>query len=155
MKLRIKFRKYGPIRFIGHLDVMRFFQKANRRAELDVAYTGGFSPHQIMSFAAPLGVGLTSNGEYMDLEVHSLTSCEDVKQRLNAASVPGIEITSVKILPDKAGNAMASVAAAGYTVAFREGRGPHLIWAPRWIVFLQKMRSSLPKRQKREAGRSI
>ena len=112
MKLRIKFRKYGSIRFIGHLDVMRFFQKANRRAELDVAYTGGFSPHQIMSFAAPLGVGLTSNGEYMDLEVHSLTSCEDVKQRLNAASVPGIEITSVKILPDKAGNAMASVAAA-------------------------------------------
>ena len=98
MKLRIKFRKYGPVRFIGHLDVMRFFQKANRRAELDVAYTGGFSPHQIMSFAAPLGVGLTSNGEYMDLEVHSLTSCEDVKQRLNAASVPGIEITSVKIL---------------------------------------------------------
>ena len=108
MKLRIKFKKYGPVRFIGHLDVMRFFQKANRRAELDVAYTGGFSPHQIMSFAAPLGVGLTSNGEYMDLEVHSLTSCEDVKQRLNAASVPGIEITSVKILPDKAGNAMAS-----------------------------------------------
>ena len=80
MKLRIKFRKYGPVRFIGHLDVMRFFQKANRRAELDVAYTGGFSPHQIMSFAAPLGVGLTSNGEYMDLEVHSLTSCEDVMQ---------------------------------------------------------------------------
>ena len=118
MKLRIKFKKYGPVRFIGHLDVMRFFQKANRRAELDVAYTGGFSPHQIMSFAAPLGVGLTSNGEYMDLEVHSLTSCEDVKTRLNAASVPGIEITSVKILPDKAGNAMASVAAAGYTVTF-------------------------------------
>ena len=125
MKLRIKFKKYGPVRFIGHLDVMRFFQKANRRAELDVAYTGGFSPHQIMSFAAPLGVGLTSNGEYMDLEVHSLASCEDVKTRLNAASVPGIEITSVKILPDKAGNAMASVAAAGYTVTFREGRGPH------------------------------
>ena len=79
MKLRIKFRKYGPIRFIGHLDVMRFFQKANRRAELDVAYTGGFSPHQIVSFAAPLGVGLTNNGEYMDLEVHSLTSCEGCK----------------------------------------------------------------------------
>ena len=125
MKLRIKFRKYGPVRFIGHLDVMRFFQKANRRAELDVAYTGGFSPHQIMSFAAPLGVGLTSNGEYMDLEVHSLTSCKDIKERLNAASVPGIEITAVKILPDNAGNAMASVAAAGYTVTFREGRGPH------------------------------
>ena len=38
MKLRVKFKKYGPVRFIGHLDVMRFFQKAIRRAEIDVAY---------------------------------------------------------------------------------------------------------------------
>lgn len=149
MKLRIKFKKYGPVRFIGHLDVMRFFQKANRRAELDVAYTGGFSPHQIMSFAAPLGVGLTSNGEYMDLEVHSLTSCEDVKTRLNAASVPGIEITSVKILPDKAGNAMASVAAAGYTVTFREGRGPHFDLAPAVERFLAKDEILITKETKK------
>lgn len=124
MKLRVKFRKYGPLRFIGHLDVMRFFQKAVRRAGVDVAYSGGFSPHQIMSFAAPLGVGLESNGEYMDIEVHSITSCEDVKRRLNDASVSGIEIASVKILPEKAGNAMASVAAASYTVRFREDREP-------------------------------
>lgn len=149
MKLRIKFKKYGPVRFIGHLDVMRFFQKANRRAELDVAYTGGFSPHQIMSFAAPLGVGLTSNGEYMDLEVHSLTSCEDVKERLNAASVPGIEITAVKILPDKAGNAMASVAAAGYTVAFREGRGPHFDLAPAVERFLAREEILITKETKK------
>ena len=67
IKLRIKFRKFGPLRFIGHLDVMRFFQKAIRRAEIDVAYTGGFSPHQIMTLAAPLGVGLERNGEYMDI----------------------------------------------------------------------------------------
>lgn len=124
MKLRIKFRKYGPIRFIGHLDVMRFFQKAIRRAEINVAYTGGFSPHQIMSFAAPLGVGLESNGEYMDIEVHSIPSCQEVKKRLNAAGVQGIEIVSVRILPENAGNAMASVAAAEYTVQFREGRSP-------------------------------
>ncbi len=124
MKLRVKFRKQGAVRFIGHLDVMRFFQKAIRRAQIDIAYTGGYSPHQIMTFAAPLGVGLTSNGEYMDIEVHSIVSCEDVKERLNAASVPGIEIVSVKILPEDAGNAMASVAAAAYTVRFRGGREP-------------------------------
>ena len=124
MRLRIKFKKYGAVRFIGHLDVMRFFQKAIRRAEIDVAYTTGYSPHQIMSFAAPLGVGLTSSGEYMDIEVHSLTSCQDVKERLNRVSVPGIEIVSVNVLPEEAGNAMASVAAASYTVRFREGRGP-------------------------------
>lgn len=124
MKLRIKFRKYGPIRFIGHLDVMRFFQKAIRRAQIDIAYTGGFSPHQIMTFAAPLGVGMTSNGEYMDIEVNSIKSCAEVKEKLNTASVPGIEIISVKVLPEDAGNAMASVAAASYTVRFREGREP-------------------------------
>lgn len=124
MRLRIKFRKYGPVRFIGHLDVMRFFQKAIRRAGIDVAYSGGFSPHQIMSFAAPLSVGLESNGEYMDVEVNSIISCEDVMERLNAASAPGIEVTSVIQLSDKAGNAMASVAAASYTVCFRHGREP-------------------------------
>lgn len=124
MKLRIKFKKYGPIRFIGHLDVMRFFQKAIRRAGIDVTYTSGYSPHQVMTFAAPLGVGLESNGEYMDIEVNSMTSCQDIKERLNAASVQGIEIISVKILPENAGNAMASVAAAAYTVRFRPGREP-------------------------------
>ena len=43
MKLRIKFAKYGALKFIGHLDVMRFFQKAVRRADIDIAYTGGMT----------------------------------------------------------------------------------------------------------------
>lgn len=124
MILRVKFNKHGAIRFIGHLDVMRFFQKTIRRAEIDVAYTKGFSPHQVMSFAQPLSVGHESNGEYMDIEVNSMESCKDIKNRLNAASVPGIEIVSVKVLPDNAGNAMASVAAALYTIYFRAGREP-------------------------------
>ncbi len=124
MRLRIKFKKYGPIRFIGHLDVMRFFQKAIRRAGIDVAYSNGFSPHQLMAFAAPLGVGLASNGEYMDIEINSMVSCQDIRERLNHVSVPGIEVLSVKQLPDSAENAMASVAAAAYTVRFREGKNP-------------------------------
>ncbi len=124
MKLRIKFSKHGPIVFIGHLDMMRYFQKAIRRAEVDISYSGGFSPHQIMSFAAPLGVGLASNGEYMDIGVDSLTSASQVKDALNAVMVEGVQIESVKLLPDSATNAMASVAAAGYTVSFREGYEP-------------------------------
>lgn len=126
MKLRVKFSKHGAIRFIGHLDVMRFFQKAIRRAEIDVTYSQGFSPHQIMSFAQPLSVGHESNGEYMDIQVNSLVSCEDVKNRLNAVSVEGIQVLSVIELPEDATIAMASVAAARYTVAFREGREPKL-----------------------------
>ena len=57
MKIRIKFSKQGAMKFIGHLDTMRYFQKAMRRADVDIRYSEGFSPHQIMSFAAPLGVG--------------------------------------------------------------------------------------------------
>lgn len=149
MRLRVKFRKYGPVRFIGHLDVMRFFQKTIRRAEIDVAYSGGFSPHQIMSFAQPLSVGLESNGEYMDFEVNSLTSCEDIMNRLNAASAPGIEITSVIELPDTAGNAMASVAAASYTVRFREGREPKLDIAAALPAFLAKEQIPYEKETKK------
>ncbi|MBQ8816858.1 MAG: DUF2344 domain-containing protein, partial [Lachnospiraceae bacterium] len=116
MKLRIKFKKFGPVKFIGHLDVMRFFQKALRRADVDVAYSGGFSPHQIMSFASPLGVGLESNGEYFDVEILSPISSQEFMDRVNAAGIPEIQVTDVRLLPDKAGNAMASVAAADYTI---------------------------------------
>lgn len=105
---------------------MRYFQKTIRRAGIDVSYSGGFSPHQIMSFAQPLGVGITSNAEYMDIQVDSFTSCEDVKLRLNAVSIPEIQVLSVKILPDDAENAMASVAAAEYTIRFKENKAPAL-----------------------------
>lgn len=149
MKLRIKFKKYGAVRFIGHLDVMRFFQKAIRRAGIDIAYSSGFSPHQIMSFAAPLGVGLTSNGEYMDIEANSITTCEDILKRLNAASVPGLDVISVKILPDNAGNAMASVAAASYTVRFREGREPKADISALLPAFLAKEEIMISKETKK------
>lgn len=87
MKIRIKFRKYGVMKFIGHLDMMRYFQKAMRRAEIDIAYSEGFSPHQIMSFAAPLGVGITSDGEYLDIEVHSTRSSSESVKALNDTMV--------------------------------------------------------------------
>ena len=69
MKVRIKFEKRGNLRFIGHLDLMRYFQKANRRAGLPIAYSEGFSPHQIMSFAAPLSMGVESTAEYADFKL--------------------------------------------------------------------------------------
>ena len=114
MKIRIKFEKDGVMRYIGHLDIMRYFQKAIRRAEIDIKYSTGFSPHQIMSFAAPLGVGHVSFGEYFDIEVNSHNGQKDMLERLNAVMVPGIRIANVVLLPDKAGNAMATVAAARY-----------------------------------------
>lgn len=145
LKLRIKFAKYGAMKFLGHLDVMRFFQKTIRRAGIDIRYSEGFSPHQIMSFAAPLGVGLESFGEYMDIEVHSfpenvtntidlvidrreesniLKGLKTVQTALQQVMVPGFEIMSVTLLPDKSKNAMASVAAASYILYDKTGSFP-------------------------------
>lgn len=138
MKIRIKFSKHGPMKFIGHLDIMRYFQKAIRRAGIDIAYSSGFSPHQIMSFAAPLGVGLESDGEYLDIEVCTAASEQALMQALNAVMAEGICVLSIKKLPDNAKNAMASVAAAGYLVGFRQGKELDFPWQEKLISFLQK-----------------
>ena len=122
MKVRVKFAKTGAMKFIGHLDIMRFFQKAIRRAELPVAFSEGFSPHMIMSFAAPLGVGITSAGEYFDMELTQELPSRELKERLNRQMVEGMEVLSVRRIPEgKASKAMSLVAAADYLVSFREG----------------------------------
>lgn len=116
MKLRIKYEKTGVLRFIGHLDVMRYFQKAIRRAKLDVAYSKGFSPHQIISFAAPMPLGMTSSGEYFDGEFVSVTSASDMIDRLNAVMAEGIRVLDITQLPDKAKSSMAEVSASDYFI---------------------------------------
>lgn len=114
MKIRIRFSKQGQMKFIGHLDMVRYFQKVMRRAEVDVAYSEGFSPHQKMSFAAPLSVGAISRGEYFDIEVNSTHSSEEMLKRINKENVEGVEVLSYKLLPDNAKNAMSIVAGADY-----------------------------------------
>lgn len=117
MKARIKFRKYGIMRFIGHLDVMRYFQKAMRRADIPIAFTGGYSPHMIMSFAQPLGVGITSDGEYLDVELTEAISSRKAVSQLNAVMTEGIEVVSfVKIPDDKKCSGMTIVSAARYRI---------------------------------------
>ena len=119
MKVRVKFSKEGPIKFIGHLDVMRYFQKAIRRAKIDIPYSAGFSPHPILSFASPLSVGHTSQGEYFDMELNSLSDIHELRERLDGEMAQGIRILDAAILSEGEQNAMASVAAAGYRVSFR------------------------------------
>ncbi|MBQ7707343.1 MAG: DUF2344 domain-containing protein [Lachnospiraceae bacterium] len=116
MKLRIKYEKTGVLRFIGHLDVMRLFQKAIRRAKLDVAYSKGFSPHQIISFAAPMPLGMTSEGEYFDGEFNTVTSTEDMMDRLNRTLPDGIKVHDIVLLNDNAKPSMAIVSASDYYI---------------------------------------
>lgn len=124
MKIRIKFAKEGTMKFIGHLDVMRYFQKVMRRADVDIRYSEGFSPHQIMSFASPLGVGMESRGEYVDIEVLSTDSSKEMLRRINEVIGEEMEALSYRRLPDDAANAMSIVAAADYVVRFREEYAP-------------------------------
>ena len=121
MKVRIKFSKQGNLRFVGHLDMMRYFQKAFRRSGLPISYSEGFSPHQIMSFAAPLGMGLEGLGEYFDIRVPdegTPVSSDEAVERLNDEMAEGLKILSYLAIPDDTGNCMAAVHAADYTVRF-------------------------------------
>ena len=116
MKIRIKFSKHGNTKYVGHLDIMRYFQKAMRRADIPIRYSEGFSPHQVMSFAAPLGIGIESDSEYLDIEVtDSIDSSEAIK-RLNSVMCEGIKIIEWKQLPDNSKTAMSQVASADYFV---------------------------------------
>lgn len=102
------------MKFIGHLDMVRYFQKVMRRANVDICYSEGFSPHQKMSFAAPLSVGVISKGEYFDIEVNSSLSSKEMIKNINAQNVEGVKVVSYKELPEGAKNAMSIVAGADY-----------------------------------------
>lgn len=120
LKIRIKYAKMGVLKYIGHLDLMRFFQKAVKRADLDIAYSQGYSPHQLMSFAAPLALGVTSEGEYFDAEFNSVISSDEFVRRLNEQMVDGVFVKDVILLPEKAKNAMSIVAASDYLITVRD-----------------------------------
>ncbi len=116
IKIRVRFSKHGPVKYVGHLDMMRYFQKAIRRAEINICYSEGFSPHQIMSFASPLGVGMESDAEYFDMQVHDTPEAKEAIARLNAQMAEGIEVMSYVTLPDNAKKSMAVTFATDYCV---------------------------------------
>ena len=120
VKYRIKFIKDGALRYISHLDVMRYFQKVLRRADLPVKYSEGFSPHQLLSFAYPLSLGYTSEGEYLDVVMTDKVNEEAALKSINEASMDGLKVTAIKELGPKAPNCMACVYAASYEITVRE-----------------------------------
>lgn len=125
MKIRIKFSKTGSLKYIGHLDVMRYFQKLMRRSDIPICYSEGYSPHQIMSFAMPLGIGDESIAEYVDIEIFESISSDKAIKRINEVSVPEIQVLSFREIPEgKAYNAMSSITAAGYEIKIRDDSFP-------------------------------
>ncbi len=115
---RIKFSRLGPVRYLGHLDMLRYFQKAVMRSGIEAKYSEGFHPHQLMSFAYPLGVGMETLGDYMDLEMNGTESGDEIKERLNAVMHEGIEVADAVILPEGEAAAMAAVHSADYRLEY-------------------------------------
>lgn len=96
--------------------MVRYFQKTFRRAGIDVTYSEGFSPHQKIYFASPLGLGMTSVGEYIDIEMNSSKSSDIMLEEINDKSADGIKLLSFKVLPEGTKKSMATLAACDYKV---------------------------------------
>lgn len=117
-KLRFKFEKGEEIKFISHLDIMRLYQRAARRAGLPVAYSKGFNPHQLMTFANPLSLGMTSLGEYGEAEFTKYISPSEFMDRINKELPDGAKMLGAAECKAGGKSAMAKVSAALYHVFF-------------------------------------
>ena len=93
---RLLFEKTGNAVWISHLDMMRLFQRAFKRAGLALTHTQGFNPRPSVSIALPLSVGVESGCELLDFDLEGETpSCNEIMDRLNRALVAGVRVLEV------------------------------------------------------------
>src|SRR5690242_6812802 len=95
-RLRASFSRGQELRYITHLDLMRFWERALRRAQIDVAYSEGFSPHPQISLAAPLPVGVIARNELMDVFLASRMSPPDFLAAIRPQLPKGLDMTDVR-----------------------------------------------------------
>ncbi len=94
--VRIFFEKKDTAKYISHLDLMRCFSRAVKRAEIAVWYTEGFNPHPFMTFSLPLSLGTESFCESVDMRITDEMTDSEIKERLNDTLPSGIAVTKVK-----------------------------------------------------------
>lgn len=115
--LRFRFARDERLKYIAHLDVLRLFERAIKRAALPVAYTQGFNPRQKIVFGLPIAVGLTSSAEYADIEFEEDLSPETFISRINQSLPEGIEVLEAVPIRNM-GRIMSLIASARYEIAF-------------------------------------
>lgn len=120
MKMRVVYAVTEGLKYIGHLDLMRAFQRALRRSRLPVCYSQGYNPHILLTLAAPLSVGYEGLREVMDVPLSRDVSEADFMADLNAALPPLIRCVEARQLPDDHPKPMAVLAAAGYLIRPQE-----------------------------------
>jgi radical SAM-linked protein len=102
VKVRVRFGKVGKVRWTSHRDVARMWERALRRANLAVAYTGGFSPRPKLSFGLALPTGAESEAEYLDVELADAVDAPTLPGRLTPALPVGLDVLAAVALDDSA-----------------------------------------------------
>lgn len=120
-KMIIKFEKDDCVKFVSHLDLIRVFDRAMRRAKLPMEYSQGFNPHPLMTFAHPLGVGVASCGELLEMTLAESVEPDIFKLKLNENMPVGFKIVEVREIEGK--NNFAKLALADYAIKI-EGEFP-------------------------------
>ena len=120
MRIRITFVKQGALRYTGHLDLHKLWERAARRAELPLAYSQGFHPQPKMNMAAALPLGFSSRCEVMDLKLEHDISLEDLPIRLNQTLPAGLQVVVVEEVEERAPALQTQVVSAEYEVALAE-----------------------------------
>lgn len=106
---RFCFQVTGVLKFLSHLDLLKLFNRALRRAELPAAYSEGFNPHLKISFGPPRGVGIEGLAEWGDLQLKTELPPDEVIQRLNNALPQGVRVTDARLLPQEPHPALMAV----------------------------------------------
>lgn len=113
-KYILKFEKDDCVKFVSHLDLIRVFDRGMRRAQLPMGYSQGFNPHPLMTFAHPLGVGVASCAELVEITTAEHIEKEVFKEKLNAVLPEGIKILDIKEIEGK--NNFAKLTLADYAI---------------------------------------
>ena len=145
MRAMIRFGKQPRLRFISHLDLQRFFQRALNRTGLPVAYTQGFNPHPVMSFASALAMGWTSEYEILDFKLSVPMGRQRTEEAVRAALPVDLPVLEVRMVDDRHPAPMAMVCAADYAIALEDA--PALLtaaedfWARDEVMAVRKTKS--------------
>lgn len=120
MRIQITFSKQGALRYTGHLDLHKLWERAARRAELPLAYSQGFHPQPKMSMAAALPLGFSSRCEVLDMKLERDIPLEGLSDTLQATLPSGIQVLAITQVDDRTPALQTQVDSAEYEVRLTE-----------------------------------
>ena len=119
MRVRVQFAKTEAMKYTGHLDLFRSWERTIRRAGLPLSYSQGFRPHPRLNLAAALPLGFTSECELLDIWLEQDEELDKIKTALIQAAPPGIDVISVEPVDPHAPSLQSIVESAEYLISIQ------------------------------------